>query len=145
MNYLNACPALHWDWHRLSSASGACPALMGIIIFNMSCVFLFGINFGWQTSGIMLMWSSEYMCACVQLLQHDRITIQYLQNCKRHMHTEPTEIQLFVLHQILNFKYNDWCDHAFNTSKPHKHNTWNLQTRCATCACMHAWPHEHSG
>ena len=77
------------------------------------------------------------MCMCVQLLQHDRITIQYLQNCKRHMHTEPTEIQLFVLHQILNFKYNDVTMHSIlqnHTSTTH--GTYKRDVQLVR-ACMH--------
>ena len=51
-------------------------------------------DFGWQTSGIIDAKLWVCVCVCAQLLQHERITIQYLQKQKkRHMHTEPTEIQ----------------------------------------------------
>ena len=41
-------------------------------------------DFGWQTSGIIDAKLWVCVCVCAQLLQHERITIQYLQKQKTH-------------------------------------------------------------
>ena len=70
--YPNACPALHWGRHRLSSAFGACPALMAVIIFTTSC-HVFAVSM-WDQLWLANIWncwcevlvrSSVWDCVCV--------------------------------------------------------------------------------
>ena len=104
---------------------GACPALMAIIMFNISC-FLFGINFGWQTSGIIdVRYWCEVVCQIMWGVRVDGIM---------------TAIIVLSRNELVPGSSID-AQHLGRIP----HNTWDLQTRCATYACMHAWPHEHSG